>query len=396
MVNKFKASIPKAFAIILLAAFFIQFGIGLQRNVINIFMEGPVAEGMLALDGEQIGIIASIREIPGLFTVILMLITLFFTESIMAAFCVGLSIVGLIVMAGVTGFNGLIVATLIYSTGFHLYFPVQNALVLGVAEKDKRALRLGQVNAVASIATVLAIIVARIFAPTLGYRSMFLIAAAIASISLLLYVMRSRDDEKREKKKVNLKTGFVFRFKYMSYYLITLLSGSRRHITQTFALYLMLRICNVPAEQILTLTLASTILSIFTKPLLGQFVDRIGERNGLVINYMIITVLFVIYAFVRNVYVLFAVYIIDQVCIGFDVGITTYLSKIADDGDLKSSLAMGSTINHITGVLVPLLGGFLFKRVSPASAFLLGAFISLLSLMQARTLQVDGEKRQAA
>ena len=95
MKSAWKLTVPRAFALLLLAAFFMQFGLGLQRNVINIFMEGPVQEGMLALDGEQVGVIASVREIPGLLTVLLMLITLFFTESIMASLCVALTVMGL-------------------------------------------------------------------------------------------------------------------------------------------------------------------------------------------------------------------------------------------------------------------------------------------------------------
>ncbi len=392
MKSAWKLTVPRAFALLLLAAFFMQFGLGLQRNVINIFMEGPVQEGMLALDGEQVGVIASVREIPGLLTVLLMLITLFFTESIMASLCVALTVMGLFVISRVTGFNGLVVATLIFSTGFHLYFPIQNAMVLGIAEKEKRALRLGQMNSVASIATVLAILVARTFAPTLGYRFMFIIAGCVASISIIIFLYRSKSDERRPKVKVNLKDGLVFNRRYSSYYIITLLSGSRRHITQTFALYLMLRVFDVPGEIILNLTFASTIITIFSRPIIGKLVDRIGERNGLVINYLIITVLFLCYAFVKNIYLLFLAYIIDQICIGFDVGITTYLSKIATNRDLKPSLAMGSTINHITGVLVPLIGGFMFKNISPASTFLLGAAISIMSIIQSSMLRTDNTK----
>lgn len=368
-------NLPKAFLIIVVASFFVQFGMGLHVTVINIFMEGP-----LGLDGDQVGLVVGVREIPGLLTVVLALSALFFTESKLAAICVGFISMGLLLTSRVTGMPGLMIAILFYSTGFHLYFPLQNAMVLRVVNPKERARRLGQISSVAAIATLSAMGVARILVPLIDYRPLFLIAAVVASVSIFLFVARSKSDEKVD---LVQSRGFVFKFKYIKYYVLTLLGGSRRHIGQTFAIYLLLRIYGVPGTTMITLTLISTSISIFSRPMLGNLIDRIGERKGLALNYAIITFLFLCYAFVRIPHILFAVFIIDQLCVGFDVGVTTYLSKIAEPEDLKPSLAMGSTINHITGVLVPISGGYIFTYISPSATFLLGALVSAAALIQA-------------
>lgn len=390
MKEKLRQQWPKAFLVIACAAFFVQFGLGLYNSIINIFMEGP-----LGLNGDQVGLVAGIREIPGLLTVVLALSALFLTESILAALCVAALGLGLVLISQVTGFTGLVAATLIYSTGFHLYFPVQSAMVLHVSEPHERAARLGQISAVASLAMLTATVVARVLAPLTGYRFLFMVAGAVAGCSIVIFLLRSRSDAKLEA--ADISKGFVFKLKYSSYYVLTLLSGSRRHITQTFAIYLLLRVHDVADTTVLNLTLLTTGLSIITKPILGRVVDIIGESRGLAVNYTVVTTLFLCYAFIDNVYLLFAAFLLDQICIGFDVGITTHLSKIVDDGDLKASLAMGSTINHITGVLVPIVGGYLFDRVSPTATFLMGAAICLVSLVQALLLPKSAvEQNQAA
>ncbi|MBT9177470.1 MAG: hypothetical protein DDT20_01803 [Firmicutes bacterium] len=83
---------------------------------------------------------------------------------------------------------------------------------------------------------------------------------------------------------------------------------------------------------------------------------------------------------------LYTLFVLDHLLLGFDIAITTHLDSIAPRSDIAPSLAMGSTINHITGVIVPVGGGILWGIAGPQSVFLIGAIICALSLLQARTL----------
>ncbi|MDP3059060.1 MAG: MFS transporter, partial [bacterium] len=119
-------------------------------------------------------------------------------------------------------------------------------------------------------------------------------------------------------------------------------------------------------------------------------IDSIGESRALSINYAIVTFLFFGYAYVPIPWLLYSFFILDHLLIGFDVGITTHLDKICDNrADIAPSLAMGGTVNHITGVLVPIIGGIMWTTLGPQSVFFAGALICVISLIQAYNLPKD-------
>src|SRR5690606_36875659 len=87
--------------------------------------------------------------------------------------------------------------------------------------------------------------------------------------------------------------------RYMSYYILTLLSGSRRHITMTFAGYLLVSVYNTPVGTMVLLTALSSVVAIVTRPLIGKVVDEWGEQRSLVLNYCLVILMFIGYAVFR-------------------------------------------------------------------------------------------------
>ena len=53
-------------------------------------------------------------------------------------------------------------------------------------------------------------------------------------------------------------------------------------------------------------------------------------------------------------------YILDQVFYNFHIAIQTYFQKIADPGDIASSISVSFTINHIAAAVLPAIGGVLW------------------------------------
>lgn len=371
----------KEFLLIAIGALLLQMGTGIQSTVFTNFVSDE-----LAIGADQLGLVSGIREIPGLLTVVLALATLFLTESMLAAVCMGLVALGLFAFSATQSFGSLIVATLILSVGQHLYFPLQSAMVLKTSQPHERASRLGSLNSVTAFATVAATLLVRGMAPYFSYRVMFRVAAVIAIVGALFQFSLKRGG------KANLRRALVFRWQYKTYYVLNLLAGSRRHINQTFATFALVSLHNVDLASISLLFLTSNILSIFSRPFLGKIIDRWGEGKSLTFNYALVSVLFLGYAFLGNVKLLYAVFILDQLLLGFEVAITTHLDKICDPQDISASLAMGGTINHITAVLVPIIGGFLWKAVSPAATFLAGLVLCLISLVQAYRLPTVTER----
>ncbi len=359
--------------ILAVAGFFYGISQGIQNTVhMNYLSE---AQG---IGPEQIGFIDGIREIPGLFTAVLALAALYFTESLLAALCLVFVSLGLLVYGQATSFSMIIAGTLINSVGFHLYTPLQNSILLRTSGPNERGKRLGTMNSIMAAATVAAALLVGWLVPIVGFRNILMLAAFMSMIGAGVQALSKRAE------KAEVKTrGLVFKWKYISYYGLTLLGGSRRQINHTFARMALVVLYGVPVTTMAALMLTSNLLSIVMRPLFGRIIDIVGESRALMANYAMITVLFLFYAYVPITPVLYVVFIMDLLLIGMDIAVSTHLDKIAERPDVAPSLAMGSTINHITGILVPMGGGIMWATLGPRSVFLTGAVICTLSVIQA-------------
>lgn len=381
--------LDRIFIIVAIASLFFNIALGVQNTVHMNFVSSEVG-----LEAESIGLLDGIREIPGLLTALLALAALLFTESILATLCLLFLGVGLYLYGQAASMTPLIIGTLVSSIGFHLYGPVQNSILLRTGEPNERGRRLGAISAIGALATVLATLLVRFLSPSMGVRSMLTLAAVLAVAGAAVQFLSRQGVERTD-----IRRGVVFKWHYKSYYWLTLLAGSRRQINHTFAKMALVLLYGVPLTTMATLMLVASLLSIATRPIFGRVIDRLGEARTLSLNYCILIGVFLGYALVPYTPVLYLLFVLDHILLGFDIGITTHLDKIAPREDVSPSLAMGSTINHITGILIPVVGGFMWAVFSPRSVFLTGAVICLVSLIQVQYLpgpaQSD-EKVQAA
>lgn len=381
--------LDRVFIIVAIAALFFNLALGIQNTVHMNFVSSEVG-----LEAESIGLLDGVREVPGLLTALLALAALLFTESILATLCLVLLGVGLYVYGQAASFTPLIIGTLVSSIGFHLYGPVQNSILLRTAAPNERGRRLADISAIAALATVLATLLVRFLTPVIGIRNMLTLAAVLAVVGAAVQFLSRQGGERTD-----IRRGMVFKWQYKSYYWLTLLAGSRRQINYTFAKMALVLLYGVPLTTMATLMLVASLLSIATRPIFGRIIDILGEMRTLSLNYIILIGVFLGYALVPYTPVLYVLFVLDHILLGFDIGITTHLDKIAPREDVSPSLAMGGTINHITGILVPVVGGFMWAFFSPRSVFLTGAVICIISLVQVQYLPGPGqsdEKIEAA
>ncbi len=370
----------RAFIILAVTGLCFNLALGVQNTMHMNFVTAEIG-----LAPENIGALDGIREIPGLLTAALALAALLFTNSSLASLCLVLVGIGTIVYGQADTFTVLVIGTLIHSVGFHLFAPLQQSMVLSTSPADERGKRLGIMTSIAAFATVLASLLVNFLTPQIQMRNTLLVAAVFAFVGSLVQLIS------RKGERADIRKGMVFKWQYKSYYGLTLLAGSRRQINFTFARMLLVIAFGVPVTAMAALMLVGNLLSIVTRPLFGRIIDRFGERKVLIINYALLIGIFASYAWVDSLIVLYALFVLDHLLLGFDIAITTHLDSIAPRSDIAPSLAMGSTINHITGVIVPVGGGILWSIAGPQSVFLIGAVICALSLLQARTLPARGE-----
>lgn len=367
----------RAFRSILGSTIALEFGLGLQRGIFNNF----VVEA-LHIQPDQLGFVQSVREIPGLLTAPLAVAQGYFRENVWAGLCLITAAGGLLFHAAVSSVAALIAATLVLSTGFHLFYPVQSSIVMKVSLPEERATKMGQLNSGAAAASLMSVGVVMAVSRLGGtnYSLLHVLAAVFPLLGGLAVVAQKMGNETKVKRSVDYNP------RYMSYYILSFLSGARRHITMTFAGFLLVETFHTPVSVMVLLSACASVVAIVTRPLIGRVVDTWGEQRSLVLNYSLVVTLFLGYALVRSPLPLYVIYVLDNGLMGFDVAITTHLGRIAPKEVLSAAYAMGNTINHVTGVAVPAAGGLLWKALGGPAVFLSGAAVAMVSLLYSRGL----------
>lgn len=350
-------------------SFLTNLGFGIYRTVFSNF-----AVQELNISVVHYGWLEGIREVPGLLTVLLIALAARVGDARLYTISTAMTGLGIMLYAGAHTYTDLIMATLVQSAGFHIWGVVQDSMVLKAVDLGDRARQLGRINSVAAAATLGSMALVGITGKWLGLRPFFIIGGVVAvgGAALALAFRSVHDGAKRVR--------FTFRWRYRSYYILTLLQGARRHIVLTFASFALVKLYGTSVQLMAILLAAHSFLSIWTRPLIGRIIDRVGEQRALSLNYAIVALVFLGYAVIRQPWVVYTLFILDNVLTGFDIAVSTHAGRIITPGELSSSLATGTTINHIFGVLVPVAGGALWEWFGPTVPFLMGVGVVLVAM----------------
>lgn len=328
-------------------------------------------------DGSQIGILQSLREIPGLLAFTVVLALLFIAQQRLAY----LSIILLGIGTALTGYFpnalGLYITTVIMSLGFHYLETLNQSLSLQWLDKKTAPLILGKISAAKSIAAIVVYIFIYIFMSyfSVEYKSVYLLFGGLtALIGVIAWIgfQHFNDDIIQEKK-------LVLKKEYWLYYVLTFLSGARRQIFVVFAGFLLVEKFGVDVHNMVILLFVNAILNIYFAPAIGKLIVRFGESSALKLEYIGLIIVFVSYAYVENIYFAYVLYILDHLFFAMAIALKTYFQKIADPKDISSTSAVSFTINHIAAVFLPFVLGLVWLS-SPSLVFIIGAAIACVSL----------------
>lgn len=385
----------RIFIILAVSNFFLSFGFNVWSVVFNNF-----AVEDLGIRASQLGLLQSIREIPGLLGFVIGFLVLWLSEMRVLAVSVLALGLGLVMTGWATGFGSFTVATLVMSIGFHFYYPVNSSVVLMAAGKEEAPKVLGRLGSISSLAAVLGTVVIWVLVDGLevgplsiaawGYRRLFFLTGALVLagglVSLRSGQIRGLEGERRK---------VVFRRDYWIYYLLTFLMGSRRHIFSTFAVFLLVQVYGIDVRTTATLFLINNLFSTYASAQLGKLVARFGERRMLTANFAAVTCVFLGYAYIPSLPLLFVLFVVDHILFGFTVAVDSYFQKIAYSPDeITSNVSLAQTINHVSALVVPVLGGILWEQIAPAATFVGGAVITLLSLVVVQFIRARAEPAQ--
>ena len=338
---------------IILTALF-NFGFAVYSGVFQNFLRDVLHAGP-----QMLGNLESTREIPGLLAALMAGTLVALAESRVAALGLAITAIGIGFSGSMGAYGPLVAITVFWSIGFHLYATVAPAITLTLAKGIEGGKHLGRMNAVGSIATLLALAVATAAAAifkNLHYTIYFYCAGTVILVGAAMCSMLSRHAEGAPRARL------IVRKEYGLYYLLIFLEGCRRQIFSIFASFALILVYKVPLEHMLALQFINAIMIAIAAPATGKYIDKHGERGPLTFYSIGLIVVFFGYATFQSVYALYALFLIDNVLISFGVGFTTYLHRIVRPGELTPCLAMGTTMNHIAAVAVPCAGAWLWQR----------------------------------
>ncbi len=353
------------------------FSFNLWHSTFNNF-----AVELFSVNGQQIGLIQSLREIPGFLGFTIGFVIIFISEPNLAAISTVILGLGLIATGLSRNFLSLILSSIFMSIGFHYYYTVNSSMVIKVSPKEKVAHTLGKFRSTGSISSILAMVVVFLLVEKLGYRSLYYSAGGIAVVfGLYLFTQRGRTDQIPSNRKI------IFRKKYWLYYVLSFLEGGKKHISSTFTIFLMVSVFQVSARNISLLFMINSIITSFTHQRLGNVVDDLGERNVLSFYYLLLIGIYLGLAYIQNVWSIFGLFVLARVALGFTVALNSYFQKIAPPEEITSNVSLRTTLDHIAAIFVPLIGGFLWTKLGYQATFLLGVGIVAVALVLTRLLE---------
>ena len=328
--------------------------------------------------GAEIGILQSLREVPGFLAFTVVFLLFFLREQHIAL----ISLILLGIGTALTGFFptviGLYLTTVVMSVGFHYFETIQTSLSLQWIDTERTAEVLGRIIAVGAFTSIVAF-AAIWFAfdvVSLDFVTVYILGGGITVlIAFICWLFFPRFPVK-----VKQRRQLILRKRYWLYYALTFLSGARRQIFIVFAGFLMVEKFGYSVAAISALFLVNATLNMLFAARIGRLIGRVGERTALVFEYTGLVGVFVAYAFVENAHIAAGLYIVDHFFFALAIAIKTYFQKIADRADIASSAGVSFTINHIAAVVLPAALGVLWLT-SPAGVFLVGAGLAGFSLL---------------
>ncbi len=332
------------------------------------------AKEVIGVNGFQIGVAQAVREIPGFLTFVVMYVLLFMKEHRLSAWSVVLLGIGIGATGFFTTFPGLLMVTVIMSIGFHWFETTNKSLTVQYFDTKEAPVVFARLRGYGALTNIAVGSMVWGLSFVLPYRINFLLLGVFI-LSAGLYMLSKNPVDKAA---THMQNRLLLRREYWLYYVLNFLSGARRQIFIVFAVFLLVEKYRLSVSTVAGIFVLNYALTYLTNRFISRAINVYGERVVLSLESASLFILFLGYAFIENVWVAVILYVLDSIFFNFAIGLNTYLQKTADPRDLAQSTAVGFTINHISAVVIPVIGGSLWL-LNWRLPFIIGACLAGLS-----------------
>ncbi|EIV1707103.1 MFS transporter [Vibrio parahaemolyticus] len=340
-------------------------------------------------DGADIGLLQSVREIPGFLAFTAVFVLLFIREQRFMLVSLAMLTLGTALTGYFPTLYGLLFTTLLMSTGFHYFETLKQSLSLQWLSKEEAPEMLGKFISVGALASLFTYGAIWILLEQLkfDFKTVYLLAGGVGFVLIIVMVLAFP----QFKTAVPQNKKLVLRKRYWLYYALTFMSGARRQIFTVFAGFLMVEKFGYSAADITLLFLINYLFNFLFAKRIGRFIGVVGERKALTFEYVGLIFVFVGYGLVQTAEWAAALYVVDHLFFALALAIKTYFQKIADPADMASTAGVAFTINHIAAVVIPVTFGMIWL-VSPSSVFYIGAGMAAVSLLLSLNIPAKPEE----
>jgi predicted MFS family arabinose efflux permease len=342
------------------------------------------AVDVAGLGGNHVGMIQSIREIPGFLALLAVFVIRFIPEHRLSAVSILVLGVGLAATGLFPSFTGIALTTLVSSFGFHYYETTNMSLTLQYFKKHESPWVFGRLTSLAAATSIGIGLLIWLMMSYLSFSLVYLIVGGlIASAGLWAFTRDPSDPEALPQRK-----QMILRKRYWLFYFLTFMAGARRQIFIAFSVLLLVQKFNYSVQEVTILFVINNSINYFLSPLVGRGIIRFGERKVLSLEYLSVIFIFTAYATTDSKLLVAFIYILDQIFFTFAIAIRTYFQKVGDPQDIAPSMAVGFTINHLAAVFLPAIGGMLWV-VDYRIPFFAGAAMGVVSLLAVQKIKIE-------
>ncbi len=377
----------KDFTLFLIVGMFSGIASGINSTVFNNFLND-----VYHLSAEARGIVELPRELPGVFIMVVLGLLAFLGDIRIARIgflAASLGMLGLGILSPTFAF--MLVWMMMFSLGTHMVMPITPVIGMDLSKKENFGARLGRYSAYNLSATIGGYAFVWLGFKYLGltYQVAFIIAAIFFIFAALTMGFMKIEKPGYEKVK------FVFRKKYILYYILCVVNGARKQIFLTFAPWVLIQVFHLGPPVFAILGVVISLVSIMTRKIVGNTIDIKGERFILSLEAVLLFVICLGYAFAGYLFnagvavvIIAACYVIDNSMSAVEMARSTYVKKIAvHPADVMPTLSAGTSIDHLVSMTIPLLGGLLWTAFGYQYVFIAAAGIAVINLILSRKLE---------